>query len=64
MIFDKTGTLTYGQPMVTAVHVLPGRTETSSQLLSLAAALERESVHPIARAIIASDREAGVLVRG
>lgn len=60
MIFDKTGTLTYGQPVVTAVHVLPGCHDTPSQLLSLAAALERESSHPIARAITASDRESGV----
>ena len=49
LVFDKTGTLTQGKPMV--VDVLPMETGLSSEVLRLAAALERNSEHPIARGI-------------
>ncbi|MDR3086776.1 MAG: heavy metal translocating P-type ATPase [Azoarcus sp.] len=48
---DKTGTLTLGEPAVTELVVAPPW--TSDALLRLAAALERTSSHPIARAIAA-----------
>ena len=51
VIFDKTGTLTNGKPVVTRVVTAPAFTE--SQLLSLAAAVERWSEHPVATAILA-----------
>jgi Cu2+-exporting ATPase len=50
VIFDKTGTLTRGQPAITAVAAAPGVEET--ELLSLAAGVESDSEHPIARAIV------------
>lgn len=49
--FDKTGTLTHGRPEVTDVE--PLTTDLSpAQILSLAAAVEARSEHPLARAII------------
>jgi Cd2+/Zn2+-exporting ATPase len=47
---DKTGTLTYGAPDVQAVYPFNGHTD--EDILSRAAALESESGHPIARAIV------------
>lgn len=52
---DKTGTLTEGRPQVVEIVPLGGRSET--ELLSLAAALEARSGHPIARAILAKAAE-------
>lgn len=48
--FDKTGTLTEGRPEVTDVIALPGNQKEF--LLSIAAALESRSQHPVARAIL------------
>ena len=44
VIFDKTGTLTKGEPALVAA--------TDDRVLRLAAAVERDSEHPIARAIV------------
>lgn len=53
---DKTGTLTEGTPRVTDVHPLPGAGLTEDALLALAAAAERPSEHPLARAVTAEAR--------
>ncbi|MEU9234391.1 heavy metal translocating P-type ATPase [Streptomyces subrutilus] len=54
---DKTGTLTQGTPRVTDIRPLPGAGLTEDALLALAAAAERPSEHPLARAITAAARE-------
>ncbi|GAB6157713.1 heavy metal translocating P-type ATPase [Desulfotomaculum varum] len=50
MAFDKTGTLTCGTPEVSQILTLPGI--TSDKLLTLAAAVEYNSEHPLAQAIV------------
>jgi Cd2+/Zn2+-exporting ATPase len=55
--FDKTGTLTHGRPEVTDVIVYKGDT---SQLLSLAAALESRSAHPLAQAVVRAAQSRGL----
>ena len=52
---DKTGTITSGQPEVTDLFPAPGVSET--ELLTLAAALECKSEHPLARAVLACAEE-------
>ncbi|WP_193103839.1 heavy metal translocating P-type ATPase [Brachybacterium sp. FME24] len=54
VLFDKTGTLTKGEPTVTAIEPVAGRTE--NDVLALAAAAEGGSEHPLARAIIGAAR--------
>jgi Cd2+/Zn2+-exporting ATPase len=55
---DKTGTLTLGRPKVVELIPLGGRGEI--ELLTVAAAIEARSEHPIARAILAAAAERGV----
>jgi heavy metal translocating P-type ATPase len=50
VFLDKTGTLTYGTPLVSAVHTAPGISERT--LIEAAATAERNSEHPLGRAIV------------
>ncbi len=56
VLFDKTGTLTKGEPAVIGVAVVDGVSE--GELLELAAAVEADSEHPLARAIVRAHAEA------
>ncbi|WP_407313310.1 heavy metal translocating P-type ATPase [Desulfosporosinus sp. SB140] len=58
--FDKTGTLTEGIPRVT--QVIPNRTYTGNEVLSIAASLETWSEHPIAKAIINKAKEKSLVL--
>jgi len=58
VLFDKTGTLTKGEPAVVAVTAVDGRTE--DEVLALAAAVEADSEHPLARAIVRAAQERGL----
>jgi Cu2+-exporting ATPase len=58
VIFDKTGTLTRGAPVLSGVASAKGIEET--ELLGLAAGVEADSEHPIARAIVSGAERRGV----
>lgn len=60
VLFDKTGTLTMGEPGLLDVATAPG-TEPDA-LLALAAAVESDSEHPVARAIVRAARDRGIAV--
>ncbi len=60
LVVDKTGTLTEGRPRVTSV--VPSHGFQEAEVLTLAAALERSSEHPLAAAIVAAAKAAGVAV--
>src|SRR6266496_3617415 len=51
IVFDKTGTLTVGSPAVTEVEVID-QNYRPSQLIQLAAAADRRSSHPLAKALL------------
>jgi len=55
-VFDKTGTLTRGRPTLTTVQTFAGLDR--HQCLALAAGLERDSEHPMARALRAAATDA------
>jgi len=58
LIVDKTGTLTEGKPRLTDVITVEGFDET--EVLRLAASLERASEHPLAEAIVAGAEARGI----
>ncbi|MAL78580.1 MAG: copper-translocating P-type ATPase [Sneathiella sp.] len=58
LVVDKTGTLTEGRPQLT--DVITAKPGEEDMLLTLAAALEKGSEHPLAEAIVASATERGL----
>src|SRR6266540_2855810 len=59
VVFDKTGTLTLGEYRVVAVRTV-GLSE--AQALAVAAAVERDSEHPVAQAVVRTARDRGLSV--
>ena len=61
VVFDKTGTLTANQPQV--VQVLPNNAQLDENaLLRWAAAADRRSAHPLAKAVVAAAVQRGIEV--
>jgi Cu2+-exporting ATPase len=60
VVFDKTGTLTLGEHRVVAMQTVDGI--AGEEALRLAAAVEQDAEHPIARAIVRSADERGIRV--
>lgn len=58
VLFDKTGTLTAGQHVVTASSAIDGDEDA---LFALAGAVESDSEHPLARAIVSAARARGTV---
>ncbi len=50
VVLDKTGTITKGQPRVTAV--IPSASISETELLQIAASLEKKSEHPLGKAVV------------
>ena len=61
LVVDKTGTLTEGKPKVTAI--IPAAGFSESEILPLAASLERSSEHPLATAIITAAQDRGASIQ-
>jgi len=60
LVVDKTGTLTEGKPRVTAL--IAATSFTDVDLLTWAAGLERSSEHPLAGAVLAAAKAAGITI--
>jgi Cu2+-exporting ATPase len=57
VVFDKTGTLTLGEHRVVAARAVAG---TEDEAVRIAAAVERDSEHPVARALVRTAHERGL----
>jgi Cu+-exporting ATPase len=60
VVFDKTGTITEGKPALT--DILPAEGVTAERLLSLAAAAEKASEHPLGEAIVRAAEARGLIL--
>ena len=56
IFFDKTGTLTLGEPALRAIRVLDAA-YSEDEILSIAAAIEFHSLHPLAKAVVRAKQE-------
>ncbi len=59
VVLDKTGTLTEGRPGVESIRTIGAYTET--EVLGLAASIEKASEHPLAEALVAAAHKAGAV---
>jgi Cu2+-exporting ATPase len=59
VVFDKTGTLTLGEHRVVDLRAVAG---TEEEALRVAAAVERDSEHPVAQAVVRTARERGLAI--
>jgi Cu2+-exporting ATPase len=60
VVFDKTGTLTLAEHRVVGVQAREGTTEEDA--LRIAAAVERDSEHPVAQAVVRTAQERGIAI--
>lgn len=60
VVLDKTGTLTEGRPQVAAVYWVPDSGFDEDALYRLAAAVEQNAAHPLARAIVSAAQARGL----
>ena len=58
VVFDKTGTLTEGRPKLTSVELASGHAR--ARVLSVAAAVEAHSEHPLGKAVVAAATPLGI----
>ncbi len=61
VVLDKTGTITEGRPAVTDIITLSDLDE--AELISIAASSEKNSEHPLARAVVSCAQERGISLR-
>ena len=60
VVLDKTGTLTEGRPQVAAVYCVPDSGFDEDDLYRIAAAVEQNAAHPLARAIVSAAQVRGL----
>ena len=60
VVLDKTGTLTEGKPQVAAVYCVPNSGFDEDALYRIAAAVEQNAAHPLARAIVSAAQARGL----
>ena len=60
VVLDKTGTLTEGKPQVAAVYCVPDSGFDEDDLYCIAAAVEQNAAHPLARAIVSAAQARGL----
>ena len=60
VVLDKTGTLTEGKPQVAAVYCVPDSGFDEDALYRIAATVEQNAAHPLARAIVSAAQERGL----
>ena len=62
LVVDKTGTLTEGRPRLATI--MPAASSSEAELLAMTAAVEQNSEHPLAAAVVAGARGSGIKPAG